>query len=139
VSIVVPIVSGYEAVMRIAREEARDWLPYVRACHDFATEQARGDMPGDAFAGSWIGDRVGQARSLAPLVRWGVLEKVGSSRGGDRAYYRMPDLEGVGQALWELDFPQGRAQGESQPGSHRRPDGTSRTGTNARAGTPRLR
>jgi hypothetical protein len=40
---------------------------------------------------------------LRILQRFGVLEKVGeSTRGGDRAYYRMPDPEGVDQALRRL-------------------------------------
>lgn len=93
--------SGYEAVKRIAREKP-EWLPYIRACYDFATDQARGDLPGDHFAGRWIGWRAGAGAVAGTTGPAGVLRKVDSARGGHRAYYVMPDREGVRRALLEL-------------------------------------
>ena len=63
------------------------------------------------FAGAWVVDelaRRGHGRwvpNLRLLVSYGLLEKSGSStRGGRRAYYRMPDRVGVAKAMesWRL-------------------------------------
>jgi hypothetical protein len=73
---------------------------------------------GGEFAGSWVVDelgRRGRARwipNLRILVGYGLLEKSGpSTRGGRRAYYRMPDRLEVEQALeaWRAH------QGEGAP------------------------
>ncbi|MHB8556326.1 MAG: hypothetical protein ACYDCB_11860 [Candidatus Dormibacteria bacterium] len=66
-------------------------------------------VDGAPFAGRWVLNELhrsgtdGWRPGLRILQRFGVLEKVGAStRGGDRAYYRMPDPEGVDQALRRL-------------------------------------
>jgi hypothetical protein len=95
------------AVFSLAYERP-DWIPVLRAAHAQAlkTEQFGGE-----FAGSWVlnelseqtGDREWRP-GLRLLVAHGLLEKAGrSTRGGRRAYYRMPDPAGVARALSELD------------------------------------
>jgi hypothetical protein len=95
-----------DAVLRLAYEHP-DWVPVLRA----ACVQARKSEPyGGQFAGRWVlqelehetGQRQWQP-GLRRLVAYGLLEKVGeSTRGGRRAYYRMPDPDGVEQALARL-------------------------------------
>jgi hypothetical protein len=80
--------------------EHPDEEPVLRA----ACAQARKCEPyGGEFAGSWVlqemAEQTGE-RSWRPglrrLVAYGLLEKSGeSTRGGRRAYYRMPDREGI--------------------------------------------
>jgi hypothetical protein len=92
--------------MRLAFEQP-DWVPVLQA----ACEQARASEPyGGEFAGSWVlrklEELTGQPSwrpGLRLLVGYGLIEKSGeSTRGGRRAYYRMPDREGVCLALDEL-------------------------------------
>jgi hypothetical protein len=95
-----------DAVMRLAYEQP-DWIPVLRA----ACAQAEKTEPyGGQFAGRWVLQEL-QQRTKRPewrpglrlLVAYGLLEKVGeSTRGGRRAYYRMPDRAEVEQALEEL-------------------------------------
>lgn len=89
-------VSGYDAVRTIAKERP-EWMDVVRASFQEAQTSER-------FAGAWVLERLGRwAPSLQMLTRYGVIEKDGeSTRGGRRAYYRMPDREGVARALREL-------------------------------------
>lgn len=92
--------------MRLAYERP-DWLPVARA----ACAQAEKSEPfGGQFAGSWVlkelesqtGERPWRP-GLRLLVAYGLLEKVGeSTRGGRRAYYRMPDRVAVERALAEV-------------------------------------
>lgn len=93
--------------MRLALEQP-DWLPVVRA----ACVQAREAEPyGGEFAGSWVlakmKEQTGEPAwrpGLRLLVAYGLLEKSGpSTRGGRRAYYRMPDRAGIEEALRELE------------------------------------
>ena len=44
----------------------------------------------------------GWVPNLRVLGAYGIVQKSGSSRGGQRAYYRMADLQGVKRALTEL-------------------------------------
>lgn len=76
-----------------------------------ACAQARKSEPyGGQFAGRWVlqelAEEVGQPQwqpGLRRLVSYGLLEKVGESvRGGRRAYYRMPDRDGIEKALEAL-------------------------------------
>jgi hypothetical protein len=90
------------AVARLAAERP-DWLPVLDAAVAVAEEAE--SYSGD-FAGSWVVaelTRRGQARripNLRLLVSFGLIEKSGpSTRGGSRAYYRMPDRTGVANAL----------------------------------------
>jgi len=100
--------SGYEGTIRLAREKRYfnlpfgrgrgDWLRVVKACYEEAIRV-------EVFAGSWIVDKVGWFPSLRTLVKYGILEKVGVTvRAGRRAYYRMPDPEGVRRALEQLGY-----------------------------------
>ena len=89
-------------VRRLALEHP-DWLPVLDAA---AAVAARVEDNGGEFAGAWVLtelQRRGGARwvpNLRLLVSYGLLEKSGAStRGGRRAYYRMPDRAGVEQAL----------------------------------------
>lgn len=92
--------------MRLAAERP-DWIPVVRA----ALERARANERfGGEFAGSWVVKdlRVNGTLSWIPnlrfLISYGIAEKSGeSTRGGQRAYYRLPDPEGIQRALEELD------------------------------------
>ncbi len=90
-------------VMRLAYEQP-DWIPVLRA----ACAQARKSEPyGGQFAGSWVLSELAAQTGkpewrpgLRLLVAYGLLEKAGeSTRGGRRAYYRMPDREDVERAL----------------------------------------
>jgi hypothetical protein len=93
-------IGGYRAVMRLAQEDPK-WLPVVRA----AFERAVAAQPyGGEFAGAWVLRELGSwLPNLRLLVRYGILEKTDLTRGGNRAYYRMPDMAGVRQALLELN------------------------------------
>jgi hypothetical protein len=95
-----------EAVLRLAYEYP-DWVPVLRA----ACAQARKSEPyGGQFAGRWVLQELAHETGrpqwqpgLRRLVSYGLLEKVGeSTRGGRRAYYRMPDRQGVETALAAL-------------------------------------
>jgi hypothetical protein len=92
--------------MRLAYEHP-DWVPVLRAA---VAQSQKADPYGGQFAGRWVlqeleaqtGSRV-WLPGLRRLVAYGLLEKAGeSTRGGRRAYYRMPDRAGVERALIEL-------------------------------------
>jgi len=95
------------AVMRLASERP-EWIPVLRA----ATERARKSEPfGGEFAGHWVLRELDEqtgSRNWLPglrlLVGYGLIEKSGeSTRGGRRAYYRMPNRTAVEGGLRELD------------------------------------
>ncbi len=87
--------SAYEGVKGLAKEHP-DWLRVVKGCYDLAPEYEK-------FAGAYVVDKVGWFPSLRLLVRYGILMKVGETvRDGRRAYYSMPDRQGVGRALRQL-------------------------------------
>lgn len=98
-----------QAVMDLAYERP-DWLPVLRAACEVARETERF---GGRFAGSWVLQELGRQTngpSWRPGIRllagYGLLEKVGeSTRGGRRAYYRMPDRIGVEEVLDEMQVP----------------------------------
>ena len=90
------------AIQRLGREHP-EWLPVLEAAIAVA---ASVEPNGGEFAGAWVVDELGRRGSprwipnLRILVSYGLLEKSGpSTRGGRRAYYRMPDREGVEKAL----------------------------------------
>lgn len=90
------------AVKRLARERP-DWLPIVEACLEEAKE-TNGE-----FAGAWVFDKarrngLGWFPNPRLLVGYGVLRHEDTTRGGRRAYYSMPDPDGVKEALQELGF-----------------------------------
>lgn len=101
--------SGYNGVKRLAKEHP-DWLPIVEASFECAKQYKE-------FAGKWVleelkrtrwtGLRLGNATvkwfpGLRLLVGYGILKHEDTTRGGRRAYYTMPDPEGVEKALSEL-------------------------------------
>ncbi len=76
------------------------WIRIVKACLTVA-ERTKGE-----FAGAWVlweakKEGIDWFPNLRPLVTCGVLERTSGSRGGRRAYYVMPDPEGVRNALRE--------------------------------------
>jgi hypothetical protein len=90
------------AVRRLALEHP-EWLPVLQAAVAVAE---RVEEHGGEFAGSWVltelASRSGRrwVPNLRILVTYGLLEKSGeSTRGGRRAYYRMPDRAGVSRSL----------------------------------------
>ncbi|MCL5006888.1 MAG: hypothetical protein M1153_01975 [Patescibacteria group bacterium] len=97
---------SYTGTKRLAGDLGKEWLGVVKACLE-ATGRFHGE-----FAGAWVwqdmkekmgGENERPFPNLKPLVSYGILQKTGSSRGGRRAYYVMPDKEGVERALRELE------------------------------------
>ena len=94
------------AVMRLASERP-DWIPVLQAACKSARQAE--DFDGE-FAGAWVLAQVEQLTGektwrpgLRTLAVYGLIEKSGpSTRGGRRAYYRMPDRQGVELGLQEL-------------------------------------
>lgn len=104
------IISPEQAVRRLAHEHP-EWLPVLEAAAFVAADV---EQHGGEFAGAWVVDelaRRGGRRwipNLRILVTYGLLEKSGpSTRGGRRAYYRMPDRLEVERALdaWRSQRP----------------------------------
>jgi len=92
---------GYAGVKRL-NEEHPERIPLVKECLE--SSQKYGE-----FAGRWVIEsykrktkKIIKGPGLKPLVRYRILERTDSSRGGNRAYYVMPDPEGVKEALQEL-------------------------------------
>lgn len=96
-------ISGYKAVNRLAHERP-ELLPVVRVCLDMAK------TTDNDFAGKWVlkkfRDTDIKLSNLRSISSFGIIVKVGSARGGTRAYYSMPDIEGVETALKELRHDQ---------------------------------
>lgn len=98
----IKMVSGYDAVQVLAKERP-DWLPIVKACLEVAK-----DTKG-RFAGTWVLKKMKEKGitdwfpGLRLLVGYGILKHENTTRGGRRAYYTMPDCEGVEKALQELE------------------------------------
>jgi hypothetical protein len=94
-----------KAVRELAYEHP-DWIPVLRAACVVAER-----TEGFEFAGRWVlqewqreaGTPSAWQPGLRRLVAYGLIEKVGeSTRGGRRAYYRMPDRLAVERALEEI-------------------------------------
>ncbi len=90
------------AVRRLAREHP-DWLPVLEAAVAVAADV---EAHGGEFAGASVVDELGRRGAprwipnLRILVSYGLIEKSGpSTRGGRRAYYRMPARMEVEKAL----------------------------------------
>jgi hypothetical protein len=87
--------------------ERPDWIPVLEAAIAVSDKV---DPYGGEFAGAWVIDelerRAGHRTwlpNLRPLLTYGLVEKVGeSTRGGRRAYYRMPAKKAVAEALSRL-------------------------------------
>jgi len=89
--------STYERTMQLATEGNALTLGLLKACYEWVLKQGREQD----FAARWVLGGI-PVVNLRTLSARGILEKVGSSRGGHRAYYRMVDPDGVGQALRTL-------------------------------------
>ena len=92
--------SGYSAVKRLKAEQPR-WLPIVEASLEIARELGE-------FAGSWVLNKVKEKGinwfpNLRTLTSYGILKRTDTARGGRRAYYIMPDPDGVEKALSEIN------------------------------------
>jgi hypothetical protein len=97
--------------MRLAKEHPRsepsswypdgiDWLRVVKGCYEEALT-----IKGSPFAGAWVEARVGWFPGLKMLATYGIVKKSGETvRAGTRAYWIMPDIEGVESALRELNY-----------------------------------
>lgn len=97
------LISQPEQAVRRLGIEHPEWLLVLEAA---AAVAASVEEHGGEFAGSWVVDELARRGSprwipnLRILVSYGLLEKSGpSTRGGRRAYYRMPDRVGVQRAL----------------------------------------
>lgn len=96
-------------VMLLAAERPQ-WLPVLHAAIETA-QQAEAGPTGGEFAGAWaiakLKDGTGKqlwVPGLRVLATYGLIEKAGpSTRGGRRAYYRMPCRVEVELALQELE------------------------------------
>lgn len=96
----------WSRVTELARERP-DWLPVLQAACEEAEEVER---YGGRFAGRWVLERLRQQTGrfewrpgLRLLTGYGLLVKDGeSTRGGRRAYYRMPNWRDVAHALHRL-------------------------------------
>jgi transcriptional regulator with XRE-family HTH domain len=89
--------SSYDRTMQLAREGNGLALALLKACHQWVLKQGHDHD----FAARWVLGGI-PVVNLRTLSARGILEKVGSARGGHRAYYRMTDPDGVGQALSTL-------------------------------------
>ncbi|MGH7840025.1 MAG: hypothetical protein ACREQT_00700 [Candidatus Binataceae bacterium] len=95
---------GYWAVIALNDAES---FAIVAACVDLANELGT-DVD---LAGSWILDRARMRipnlwiPNFRPFVTLGILNRVGGSRGGRRAYYRLVDASGSQRALVERGVP----------------------------------
>ncbi len=95
-----PITTGYISTKRFLRDYP-EWLPVLRACVAEA-ERTRGE-----FAGAWVFQEAQKLGvpwfpNLRSLASYGILRRTDVSRGGRRAYYAMPDIDGVRAALKEF-------------------------------------
>jgi hypothetical protein len=87
--------------------ERPDWIPVLEAAIAVSDQV---DPHGGEFAGAWVIDelerRAGHRAwlpNLRILVSYGLVEKSGvSTRGGRRAYYRMPAKKAIVEALSRL-------------------------------------
>jgi hypothetical protein len=97
---------GYLAVKRLAVEKP-NWIPILE-CAVELIEEFKAKGLGKEICGKWVLDRAkekGIANWLPGLrvfASYGILQKTSLNRGGRRAYYIMPDIEGVKKALQEL-------------------------------------
>ncbi len=89
--------STYDRIMQLAREGNALALGILKQCYDWVLKHERDQM----FAAHWVLGGI-PVINLRTLRARGILEQVGSSRGGHRAYYRMIDPDAVGRALRAL-------------------------------------
>jgi hypothetical protein len=84
--------------LRIAKLELSNVvIGILKQCYDWVLKEGRDQI----FAARWVLGGI-PVVNLRTLSARGILTNVGTSRGGHRAYYLMPDPDGVGQALSAL-------------------------------------
>jgi hypothetical protein len=91
---------GYIGTKRFLNDYP-EWLPIVKACVVVA-ERGKGEFPG-----AWVFQEAQEPgiewfRSLRRLASYKILRRTHVARRGRRAYYIMPDIEGVKAALKEF-------------------------------------
>jgi hypothetical protein len=97
--------SGYLPTKRLAVEKPQ-WIPILECIVELVREfESQGF--GKEFCGSWVLNKAVKKGikwfpGLRTLVAYGILQKTYTTRGGRRAYYIMPDIEGVEKALQEI-------------------------------------
>lgn len=105
------LLSGYKAVMGLIKElgesDKKYWIDVIGICLKEHI-RTRGD-----FAGSWVFNEMKKRgmkgfNNLRPLSSRSIIEKTDNSRKGRRAYYKIPDLEGVELALREVSYDDGK-------------------------------
>jgi len=89
--------SSYDRTMQLAREGNALALGILKECYKWVLKEGRDHE----FAAKWVLGGI-PVVNLRTLSARGILEKVGSSRQGHRAYYRMADPDAVGRALHTL-------------------------------------
>jgi transcriptional regulator with XRE-family HTH domain len=89
--------SSYDRTMQLAREGNALALGLLKECYQWVLKQGSDHD----FAARWVLGGI-PVVNLRTLSARGILAKVGSSRGGHRAYYRMTDPDAVGRALSTL-------------------------------------
>ncbi len=97
-----PSTTGYISTKRFLRDYP-ELLPAVRACITEA-ERTRGE-----FAGAWVlqeAQKLGVQwfPNLRSLASYGILRRTDVTRRGRRAYYAMPDIDGVRVAVTEFQL-----------------------------------
>ena len=86
--------SSYDRTMQLAQEENALALALLKQCHDWVVQRGNDQI----FAARWVLGGI-PGINLRTLSTRGILQKVASSRGGHRVYYRMIDPDAVGRAL----------------------------------------
>jgi hypothetical protein len=89
--------SAYDRTIQLAREGNTLALGILKKCYDWVLKQG----PDQVLAARWVLGGI-PVVNLRTLSARGILKKVGSSRGGHRAYYIMVEPDEVGRALHTL-------------------------------------
>ncbi|GEM_PF-3242201 len=85
--------------------ERPEWGPILKECLELQKQ-----LGTSGFAGTWVFQKsrpkgLKLPSNLRLALRYGILQRIGRSRSGKRAYYLMPDPAGVDRALRELYPP----------------------------------
>jgi hypothetical protein len=90
--------------------ERPDWLPVLQAACIWSARAER--LGNGEFAGTYVLRELNRlvghpawTPGLRVLQAYGLIERVGSARGGRRAYYKMPYREAIEQALADIGHP----------------------------------
>ncbi len=92
---------GYDGVKRLAKEHP-DWIAITEVCLELAKKDGE-------FSGKWVLNKCKEKGltnwfpGLRRLVAYRILKHSETVRGGRRAYYTMPDQQGVEKALYDIE------------------------------------